>query len=145
MNLLLDTQVFLWLDGDQGRLSSASRSVCADTGNTLWLSVASAWEMQIKIGLGKLRLKRSLAETIASQQLANALQILPVQLAHTLALNDLPAHHNRRVRRLPADVAATRPGRGSPAGPAPPPDRPPPRAPPRAGPATRTGAGCPVG
>lgn len=68
MNLLLDTQVFLWLDGDQARLSSAARSACADTGNTLWLSAASAWEMQIKIGLGKLRLQRSLAETIASQQ-----------------------------------------------------------------------------
>jgi PIN domain nuclease of toxin-antitoxin system len=100
MNLLLDTQVFLWLDGDQARLSAASRSACADAGNTLWLSAASAWEMQIKIGLGKLRLKRSLAETIASQQLANALQILPIQLAHTLALNELPAHHKDPFDRL---------------------------------------------
>lgn len=100
MNLLLDTQVFLWLDGDQARLSSAARSACADIGNTLWLSAASAWEMQIKTGLGKLRLQRSLAETIASQQAANALQILPVQLAHTLALNDLPAHHKDPFDRL---------------------------------------------
>jgi PIN domain nuclease of toxin-antitoxin system len=100
MNLLLDTQVFLWLDGDQARLSAASRSVCADSGNTLWLSAASAWEMQIKIGLDKLRLKRSLAETIASQQLANALQILSVQLTHTLALNELPAHHKDPFDRL---------------------------------------------
>lgn len=100
MNLLLDTQVFLWLDADQARLSAASRSACADSGNTLWLSAASAWEMQIKIGLGKLRLKRSLAEIIASQQLVNALQILPVQLAHTLELNELPAHHKDPFDRL---------------------------------------------
>jgi len=100
MNLLLDTQAFLWLDGDQARLSAAARSACADTANTLWLSAASAWEMQIKIGLGKLRLQRSLAETIASQQAANALQILPIQLAHTLALNDLPAHHKDPFDRL---------------------------------------------
>ena len=68
MNLLLDTQIFLWLDGDQAKLSSAAKTACSDTGNTLWLSAASAWEMQIKIGLGKLRLRRPLAETIASHQ-----------------------------------------------------------------------------
>jgi PIN domain nuclease of toxin-antitoxin system len=100
MNLLLDTQVFLWLDSDQGKLSPAVKSACSDTGNTLWLSAASAWEMQIKIGLGKLRLRRSLAETIASHQTANGLQILPVQLAHALALENLPSHHKDPFDRL---------------------------------------------
>jgi PIN domain nuclease of toxin-antitoxin system len=100
MNLLLDTQVFLWLDSDQARLSSSANSACADTGNTLWLSAASAWEMQIKIGLGKLRLRRSLAETIASHQTTNGLQILPIQLAHTLALENLPPHHKDPFDRL---------------------------------------------
>lgn len=100
MNLLLDTQVFLWLDSDPAKLSPAARHACADTGNVLWLSVASAWEMQIKIGLGKLRLRRSLAETIASQQAANMLQILPVQLAHTIALVDLPPYHKDPFDRL---------------------------------------------
>src|SRR3989442_1350601 len=59
MNLLLDTQVFLWLDGDEAKLSAIAGRTCSDTANTLWLSVASAWEMQIKITLGKLRLSRS--------------------------------------------------------------------------------------
>jgi PIN domain nuclease of toxin-antitoxin system len=68
MNFLLDTQILLWLDGEQAKLSAAAKSACSDTGNILWLSVASAWEMQIKIGLGRLRLRRSLAETIASQK-----------------------------------------------------------------------------
>ena len=35
MNLLLDTQIFLWLDGDQAKLSTAARTACSDTGNTL--------------------------------------------------------------------------------------------------------------
>ena len=60
-HLLLDTQIFLWLDGDEAKLSSAAKAACSDTGNTLWLSAASAWEMQIKIGLGKLRLRRPLS------------------------------------------------------------------------------------
>jgi PIN domain nuclease of toxin-antitoxin system len=100
MNLLLDTQAFLWLDGDPVRLSSSAMRACADTGNTLWLSVASAWEMQIKIGLGKLRLRRSLDETIASHQTTNGLQILPVQLAHALAVENLPALHKDPFDRL---------------------------------------------
>ena len=100
MNLLLDTQVFLWLDGDQDKLSSAAKNACSDTGNTLWLSAASVWEMQIKIGLGKLRLRRSLAETIASHQTANGLQIFSVQLGHALALENLPLHHKDPFDRL---------------------------------------------
>ena len=99
MNLLLDTQVF-WLDSDLAKLSIAAKSVCSDVNNTLWLSAASAWEMQIKTGLGKLRLRRTLAETIASHQTANGLQILPIQLAHALALQGLPLHHKDPFDRL---------------------------------------------
>jgi PIN domain nuclease of toxin-antitoxin system len=75
-------------------------SACSDTGNTLWLSAASAWEMQIKTGLGKLRLRRSLTETIASHQSVNGLQILPVQLPHVIALENLPSHHKDPFDRL---------------------------------------------
>ena len=98
MNLLLDTQAFLWLDSDPAKLSSAGRSACSDTGNTLWLSVASAWEMQIKISLGKLRLRRSLAETVASHQTANGLQILPVQLAQRTGAGQAAGAPQRSIR-----------------------------------------------
>lgn len=93
MNLLLDTQAFLWLDSDQARLSSPARQACSNPQNILWLSVASAWEMQIKIALGKLRLARPLAQIITDQQTTNGVQVLPVHLAHVLALQDLPPHH----------------------------------------------------
>ena len=56
--------------------------------------------MQIKIGLGKWRLRRSLAETIPSHQTTNGPQILPVQLAHALALENLPTHHKDPFDRL---------------------------------------------
>ena len=57
--------------------------------------MASAWEMQIKLQLGKLHLRLPLAEVIASQQQTNELQVLPVALSHVLALQGLPAHHLR--------------------------------------------------
>jgi PIN domain nuclease of toxin-antitoxin system len=48
MNLLLDTQAFLWLDSDQARLSSPARRACSNPQNLLWLSAASAWEMHVE-------------------------------------------------------------------------------------------------
>ncbi len=100
MNLLLDTQIFLWLEGDPARLSPAARNACTEVNHVLWLSVASVWEMQIKISLGKLRLGRPLAETVAGQQAANGLRLLPVQLEHALAVGNLPAHHKDPFDRL---------------------------------------------
>ena len=100
MNLRLDTQAFLWLDSDQAKLSAPARQACANPENTLWLSVASAWEMQIKTALGKLRLTRPLGQTIAEQQTANGLQVLSVNLAHVLALQALPPRHKDPFDRL---------------------------------------------
>ena len=100
MNLLLDTQAFLWLDSDQAKLSAPARQACANPENTLWLSVASAWEMQIKTALSKLRLARPLGQIIAEQQTANGLQVLTVNLAHVLALQALPPHHKDPFDRL---------------------------------------------
>src|SRR3989442_3368374 len=100
MNLLLDTQAFLWLDGDKKKLTAAASQACSDPQNTLWLSVASAWEMQIKTGLGKLRLQRPLAQVIADQQTTNGIHILAVQLAHVLELQNLPFYHKDPFDRL---------------------------------------------
>ena len=64
------------------------------------LSVASAWEMQIKLQLGKLNLRLPSGEVIASQQQTNDIQILSVALGHVLALQDLPTHHKDPFDRL---------------------------------------------
>jgi PIN domain nuclease of toxin-antitoxin system len=56
--------------------------------------------MQIKLQLGKLRFDRALAEIVSSQERINNLTILPIALAHVLALNDLPAHHKDPFDRL---------------------------------------------
>jgi PIN domain nuclease of toxin-antitoxin system len=56
--------------------------------------------MQIKLQLGKLHLRLSLAEVIASQQQINDLQVLPVALNHIFALQSLPAHHKDPFDRL---------------------------------------------
>ena len=100
MKLLLDTHTFIWWDSEPQRLPSATLLLCQDEANALVLSVASVWEMQIKMQLGKLVLRQPLEVLIAGQIDANGLQLLPVTLPHVLALQDLPAHHKDPFDRM---------------------------------------------
>src|SRR5215210_3089553 len=46
--------LFIWWDADIRRLSAAAKALCEDPNNSLVLSLASVWEMQIKQQHGKL-------------------------------------------------------------------------------------------
>jgi PIN domain nuclease of toxin-antitoxin system len=85
--------VFIWWADQQESLSATALSALKDEANELVLSVASVWEMQIKVQLGKLKLSRPLRELVESQLETNDLKILPVELAHVLVLDTLPFHH----------------------------------------------------
>jgi PIN domain nuclease of toxin-antitoxin system len=56
MKVLLDTHAFIWWDSDPTKLSPQARAACQDCANLVLLSVASVWEMQIKLELDKLHL-----------------------------------------------------------------------------------------
>jgi len=66
----------------------------------LLLSVVSVWELQVKNQLGKLKLERSPAELVKEQEETNGMAILPVELPHVLALDDLPLLHRDPFDRL---------------------------------------------
>lgn len=100
MKLLLDTHAFIWSFDEPEKLSPKALALLADDDNELVLSVASVWEMQIKIQLGKLKFTVPLKELVESQRQTNGVQVLPVELAHVLALDALPAHHKDPFDRL---------------------------------------------
>jgi len=100
MRLLLDTHIFIWWADQQESLSETVLSLLKDEANELNLSVASVWEMQIKVQLGKLKLSMPLEELVATQVETNDIRILPVELAHVLALSALPFHHKDPFDRL---------------------------------------------
>lgn len=100
MRLLLDTQVFIWWDSEPEKLSPRIRAVSANPGNFLSLSIASVWEMQIKLQLGKLSLDRSLESIIEEHRQLNALELLSIDLPHVFALQDLPPYHKDPFDRL---------------------------------------------
>ena len=100
MRYLHDTHAFIWLNGTPSKLSERAAALCSDPSNVLQLSLASIWEMQIKLGLGKLKLPASLAEIVAVQQNTNGIQLLPIDLPHILELAVLSHQHRDPFDRL---------------------------------------------
>lgn len=68
--------------------------------NRLFLSIASIWEIQIKITIGKLKFQAKFSDIIAEQQKINGFQILPVKPSHVFYLENLPLHHKDPFDRL---------------------------------------------
>ena len=100
MKLLLDTHTFIWWANEPEKLSEKALAACQADSNTLLLSVVSVWEMQIKMQLGKLKIGRPIEELMKTQQQANGLQILSIELGHVLSLSNLPSHHKDPFDRL---------------------------------------------
>ena len=100
MKVILDTHAFLWLAESPNKLSTTALDVCRNRTNTLYLSLVSLWEMQIKSQLGKLRLSLSLQESLYEQQYINHIQLLPITTTHIFALNQLPMNHSDPFDRL---------------------------------------------
>ncbi|WPD22530.1 MAG: type II toxin-antitoxin system VapC family toxin [Candidatus Electrothrix scaldis] len=71
MKILFDTHAFIWWDSNISRLSPKALELCQDPENSLLLSTASIWEMQIKHQLGKMKLKLPLNDIVEAQQETN--------------------------------------------------------------------------
>jgi PIN domain nuclease of toxin-antitoxin system len=96
VRLLLDTHALLWWLADDARLAEVARKAIADPTNDAFVSAASAWEIAIKVRLGKVTMPDDLAEQLA----ANSFTALPVQVPHALAVRRLPDHHRDPFDRL---------------------------------------------
>jgi PIN domain nuclease of toxin-antitoxin system len=65
MKGLLDTHAFIWWDSNPRLLSAPALAFLTDPTNTVLLSVASVWEMEIKHQLGKLPLTIPIQTVVA--------------------------------------------------------------------------------
>ncbi|HYH45487.1 MAG TPA: type II toxin-antitoxin system VapC family toxin [Thermoanaerobaculia bacterium] len=82
MRLLLDTHAFLWFIAGSPALTGHARQLIEKADNERFLSVASLWEMAIKISLGKLDIAQSLSDLVTSQVQGNAIQLLEISTRH---------------------------------------------------------------
>ena len=100
MKILLDTHIFIWMATEPERLSTDLADKIVNPQNSIFLSIVSIWEMQIKVALGKLDLMSDLEITIDSQVKSNRIQLLLIDLQHIYALKNLPSHHRDPFDRL---------------------------------------------
>lgn len=105
MRVLLDTHAFLWWVEDAPALSKRARATISDPSNECLLSLASCWEMAIKLSLDKLRLRSSIERFIPEQLAANAFRQLEIDFRHVARVATLPFHHRDPFDRLLAAQA----------------------------------------
>lgn len=100
MRVLLDTHVWLWLQTEPERLSQPAFDLLSDAANELLLSAASAWEIAVKAGLGKLHLPSPPADYVPRRLATSGTTALPIELRHALHVATLPRHHRDPFDRL---------------------------------------------
>jgi PIN domain nuclease of toxin-antitoxin system len=100
MRILVDTQCWLWMAGSPERLSAHARSLVLTTGNELFLSAASAWEIAIKHALRKLVLPAPPERYVPSRVDALRTWALPIEHSHALRVATLPLHHRDPFDRI---------------------------------------------
>ncbi len=86
MKLLLDTHVILWLFNASETLSDEVLDAIADGTSTV-ASVASLWEIAIKVAKGKLATPADLPRLLIEA----GIEILPVSIAHAWAVRTASA------------------------------------------------------
>jgi PIN domain nuclease of toxin-antitoxin system len=99
MQILIDTHILIWFLEGNNLLSSKHQKLLANSQNEVFVSIASIWEMAIKISLGKLTMSNSLADIVKQLSVEN-IQILPILPKHTLEVLTLPFHHRDPFDRI---------------------------------------------
>lgn len=99
MNLLLDTHVALWAITDHPGLSATARELILSPRATVWISVASIWEISIKHSLGRGEMPVSGKDAIRYFRDAGY-QFLAIEPEHAAAIETLPRHHQDPFDRL---------------------------------------------
>lgn len=100
MRLLLDTHALLWFCEGSEALSDAARAAIEDEANERFVSHATAWEVAIKLGLGKLQLRGGYESIFPGVLDANGFALLPASLSHYRELIAMPRHHGDPFDRL---------------------------------------------
>lgn len=99
MRLLLDTNVFLWLNDAPERLGDRL-ALIEDTENARLVSSVVALEVAIKVSIGKLTVPTPTAAWFTSRMEALVADPVPIEPEHALGVAELPLHHRDPFDRL---------------------------------------------
>jgi PIN domain nuclease of toxin-antitoxin system len=100
MKVLLDTHAFLYFISGSPDLSAVARITIESPNNERLLSVASLWEIAIKVSIQKLQIGMTMSELVKLEVHGNAIQVLAIEAEHLDRLSSLPFHHKDPFDRL---------------------------------------------
>ena len=99
MDLLLDTHTLVWfLNGDK-KLPNKVKIAIEDLNNSKFVSIASIWELAIKISLGKFSFPKGFNIFLELIE-ENGFEILPITFDHTIIISALEFIHRDPFDRL---------------------------------------------
>jgi PIN domain nuclease of toxin-antitoxin system len=100
MRVVLDTHAYLWQVDASPSLSQVARNVIADDTNTVYLGIASLWEIAIKMSIDKLQPAYTMLELAITIPATYAFEPLLITPQHLDTLSRLPLHHRDPFDRL---------------------------------------------
>ncbi|MBV6421865.1 MAG: hypothetical protein DAHOPDDO_03153 [Ignavibacteriaceae bacterium] len=100
MECLLDTHALLWIVTDDVQLSKKARKIFLDEENEIFISVASLWEIAIKVSLKRLNLGQTLNEFYIRHIVGNKIRLMDIKVEHLAELEYLEFHHRDPFDRL---------------------------------------------
>ena len=100
MRILLDTHAIVWWASGDQRLSRRARVAIADPSTEVFISIASAWEIQIKATLQKLTLHESVDTLYRNLIIDQGFRMIGIELKDIDLLSKLPPHHRDPFDRM---------------------------------------------
>ena len=100
MRLLLDTQCWLWWFSQPEKINESAIQHITDEANEVWFSVASIWEMGIKVSIGKLLLPEQIDDYVSTRLIQLGAKVLEIKTSHALRVSVLPLYHRDPFDRM---------------------------------------------
>ena len=103
---ILDTHTAMWFFNGDEKLSKTANEIIYNFSNPIYMSIASAWEVAIKLSIGKLDIINNTADFLFDAE-NNRIAILPIKPAYLSMLETLPMIHRDPFDRLLIATAIT--------------------------------------
>ena len=100
MKVLIDSHAIVWWMTGDSRLSDTAHQLLSSSVNERMLSLASLWELSLKVSTGQLLGIGSTIRDLREAADAQSISILPINYEHILRVEQLPAHHGDPFDRL---------------------------------------------
>ena len=105
MKFLLDTHTLVWWIKGSSRLSKSARQAISADDVDVYVSIASAWEIAIKVGAGKWNDAKELVEQFETALADEGFLLLPISLSHVRVAGLMTSPHRDPFDRLLAAQA----------------------------------------